>query len=180
MLHSVWHSAGGFPGSSADKESTCNAGDPGLIPGSGRSPGEGIGYPLQYSWASLVAQSVNNSPAMWETFSIPELGRSHGEVGKLPWRKEWLSNPVFWAGEFHGQRSLAGYSPWDYKESETTEWLSLSLYFQAGWQYTALTHSFPNFDPVHCSMSGSNCCFLTCIQVSQEAGKVVWYPCYGC
>ena len=46
----------GFPGSSAGKESACNAGDPGLIPGSGRSPGEGIGCPLQYSWASLVVQ----------------------------------------------------------------------------------------------------------------------------
>ena len=49
----------GFPGSSASKESTCNAGDPGSIPGLGRSPGEAIGYPLQYSWASLVAQAVN-------------------------------------------------------------------------------------------------------------------------
>ena len=49
----------GFPGSSAGKESSCNAGDPGLIPGSGRSAGEGIGYPLQYSWASLVAQMKN-------------------------------------------------------------------------------------------------------------------------
>ena len=36
-------------------------------------------------------------------------------------------------------------------------------------------YSFPNLEPVHCSMSGSNCCFLTCIQISQEAGKVVWY-----
>ena len=41
--------------------------------------------------------------------------------------------------------------------------------------YTALKYSFPNLEPVHCSMSGSNCCFLTCIQVCQEAGKVVWY-----
>ena len=53
-LHDVINS-GCFPYSSAGKESTCNAGDPGLIPGSERSPGEGIGYPLQYSWASLVA-----------------------------------------------------------------------------------------------------------------------------
>ena len=45
----------------------------------------------------------------------------------------------------------------------------------AGWQYTALTFSFPNFEPVHWSLSGSNCYFLTCIQVSQETGKVVWY-----
>ena len=44
-----------------------------------------------------------------------------------------------------------------------------------GWQYAALTYSFPNLELVHCSMSGSNCCFLTCIQISQEAGKVVWY-----
>ena len=58
---------GGFPGSSAGKESTCNAGDPGSIPGLGRSPGEGIGYPLHYSWASLMAQMVKNPPAMQET-----------------------------------------------------------------------------------------------------------------
>ena len=57
----------GFSGGSAGKESACNAGDPVLIPGSGRSPGEGIGYPLQYSWASLVAQMVKNPPAMGET-----------------------------------------------------------------------------------------------------------------
>ena len=46
----------GFPGSSVGKEAACNAGDPGSINASGRSPGEGIGYPLQYSWASLVVQ----------------------------------------------------------------------------------------------------------------------------
>ena len=56
-----------FPSSSVCKESTCNAGDPGLIPGLGRSAGEGIVYPLQYSWASLVAQLVKNLPAMQET-----------------------------------------------------------------------------------------------------------------
>ena len=58
----------GFPGSSVGKESTCNSGDPGLIPGSGRSTGEEIGYPLQYSSASLVAQLVKNPPAIWETW----------------------------------------------------------------------------------------------------------------
>ena len=56
-----------FPDSSVGKESACNAGDPGSIPGSGRSSGEGIDYPLQYSWASLVAQLVKNPPAMQET-----------------------------------------------------------------------------------------------------------------
>ena len=49
------------------KESSCNAGDPSSIPGSGRSTGEGIGYPLQYSWTSLMAQLVKNLPAMPET-----------------------------------------------------------------------------------------------------------------
>ena len=58
----------GLPGSSAGKESAFNAEDPGLISGSGRSPGEGIGYPLQYSQASLVAQSVKNPLAMQETW----------------------------------------------------------------------------------------------------------------
>ena len=57
----------GFSDSSVGKESTCNAGDPGLICGLGRYAGEQIGYPLQYSWASLVAQLVKNPPAMQET-----------------------------------------------------------------------------------------------------------------
>ena len=57
----------GFHDSSVGKESACKAGDPGLILGSGRSTGEGIGYPPQSSWASLVAQLVKNPPAIWET-----------------------------------------------------------------------------------------------------------------
>ena len=61
----------GFPDSSVGKESTCSAGDPGSIPGSGRSAGEGIGYPLQYSWASLVAQLLKNPLATWETWVQP-------------------------------------------------------------------------------------------------------------
>ena len=57
----------GFPASSVGKESPCNARDPGSIPGLGRSTGEGISYPPQYSWAFLVAQLVKNLPTMWET-----------------------------------------------------------------------------------------------------------------
>ena len=78
----------GFPDSSVGKESACNAGDPSLIPRLGRSAGEGIGYPLQYFWASLVAQMVKNPPAM--------LRRSRFDpwVGKIPWRKERLPTPV--------------------------------------------------------------------------------------
>ena len=81
------------PDSSVDKKSTCNAGDPSLIPGSGRSTGEGIGCPLQYSWVSLVAQLVKNLPAMQETWF-----RSLGWEDPSP--LEWA--PVFWPGEVHG------------------------------------------------------------------------------
>ena len=70
----------GFPGSSDGKESTSNAGDASSIPGLGRSPGEGIGYPLQYFWASPVAQMVENLPPMWvDRGLIPGLGRFPGE-----------------------------------------------------------------------------------------------------
>ena len=68
MLESIFVSIStskGFSGSSVGKESTCNAGGPGLIPGSRRSDGEGIGYAFLYSWASLVAYLVKNMPARW-------------------------------------------------------------------------------------------------------------------
>ena len=73
-----------LPDGSAGKESACNARDPGLIPGLGRSPGEGIGYPLQYSWAYLVAQLVNNLPAMWETWILSLGWDDLLEKGKTP------------------------------------------------------------------------------------------------
>ena len=57
----------------------------------------------------------------------------------------------------------------------TNSWTRLSNWSEVGWQYTALQYSFPNFEPVHCSMSCSNYCFLTCIRISQEAGNMVWY-----
>ena len=69
----VWHCYSGFPDSSVGKESTCNVGDLGSIPGSGRSTRERIGYPRQYSWASLVSQLVKNLPAMRETW-VQSLG----------------------------------------------------------------------------------------------------------
>ena len=70
--------------------------------------------------AFLAAQMVKNPLAVSET-RVQCLG------GEDPWRKEWLPTPVFLPGEFHGQRSLAGYSPWDHKESGTTEQLTLSI-----------------------------------------------------
>ena len=68
LIVNIWYVLKmGFPAGSAGKESACNAGGAGWIPGSGRSPGEEIGHPLQYSRASLVAQMVKNLPVMWET-----------------------------------------------------------------------------------------------------------------
>ena len=91
------------------KESTCNGGDPSLIPGSGRSPGEGIGYPLQYSWASLVAQLVKNLPAMQENW-VRSLSREDPlEKGK--------ANPL----QYSGLENSMNYSPWACKEPDTTE-----------------------------------------------------------
>ena len=102
-----------FPDSSVGKESACNALDLGSIPELGRSSGEEIGYPLQYSWVSFVAQLVKNPPAVWETW-VRSLGWED------PLEKIRLPTPVFWPGEFHGL-----YSPWGPKESDTTKRLSL-------------------------------------------------------
>ena len=86
-LHILSQLIQSFHGSSAGKESACSAGDPGLIPGLRRYPEEVIGYPLQYSWASLVAQMVKNPPGFdpW--------------VGKIPWRRAWQPTPEFLPGE---------------------------------------------------------------------------------
>ena len=81
----------GFPHSSVGKESTCDAGDPGSIPGLGRFTGEEIGYPLQYSWASLVAQLVKNPPAIWKTWV-----RSLGSEDALEKAKATHSSFLAW------------------------------------------------------------------------------------
>ena len=99
MLHFLIWCYEGFPGSSDGTESACDAGDPSSSPWSGRYPGEGIGYPLQYSWASLVTQTVKNRPAMWETW-VWSLGweDSPGGGHGNPLQYSCLENP-------HGQRS---------------------------------------------------------------------------
>ena len=93
----------GFLHSSVGKESACNARDPCSIPGSGRLPGEGIGYPLQYSWVSLVAQLVKNLPAMREI---------------RVWSPDW-KDPLEKGKATHSS-ILAWYSPWCHKESDAT------------------------------------------------------------
>ena len=101
---------GGFSGSSAGKESTCNAGDSSSIPGLGSSPGEGIAYALQYSWASLEAQTVKNPPAMWETW-----------VGKIPWRRPWEPTSVFFPRESPWPEEPGRLQFMGCKESDTIE-----------------------------------------------------------
>ena len=95
-------SGGDFPGSSVDKESSCSEGDPSSTPGWGRSAGEGIGYPLQYSWASPVAQLVKNPPVMQETW-VQSLGwedplekgiATHSSI--LAWRIPWTVQSIGW------------------------------------------------------------------------------------
>ena len=98
-----WPHSEGVPGSWAGKESACNAGDSSLIPGLGRSTGEGIGYPLQYSWASLVTQLVKKfTRNVGVLGSIPGLGRSPGEGNGYPLWYSDLENSM------------------DYTESDTT------------------------------------------------------------
>ena len=121
-----------FPGSSAGRKSACNAGDPSSISGSGRSPGEGIGYPLQYSWVPLVAQLVKNPPALWETWVRSLHWEDSLEKGTatytsiLAWR-------ISWTVQFRGC-----------KESDMTERLSLEqtlLLIQ--YLNSVATHFFP-------------------------------------
>ena len=86
---------GGFPVSSVGKKSACNGGDPRSIPGSERSAGEVIGYPLPYSWASLVAQLVKTSVCnAGDLGSIPGLGRSPGEGKGYPLQYSGLENSM--------------------------------------------------------------------------------------
>ena len=92
MIHNFYR----LYSSSVGKETACTAGDPSLILGSGRSTGEGIGYPLQYSWASLVAQLVKNLPANLDRDldSIPGLGRPPGEGKGSPLQYSGLENSM--------------------------------------------------------------------------------------
>ena len=105
----------GFPGSSAGKESACNAGDPGSIPGSRRATGEGIGYPLQYSWASLRVQLVKNLPTMQETWV-----RSLGWEDPLEKGKATHSSILAWR------------TPWLYRVGH--DWVTFSFHFQDEWK----------------------------------------------
>ena len=109
----------GFPDISVAKQSACNAGDSGSIPGSSRSPGEEIGYSLQYSWASLVAQLVKNPPVMKETW-----------VGSLGWGDSPRERKGYQL-QYSGLKNSMDY-PWGHKELDTTERLSVSQSVRQG------------------------------------------------
>ena len=113
ILHYLLFSTG-FPVAQMLKTLPGNAGDPSSIPGLGRSAREWISYPVQYSWASLVAQLVKNLSAMQETWV-----QSPGQEDPL--EKKLAIHPVFLPGKSHGQMRLVGYSPWGRKESDMTE-----------------------------------------------------------
>ena len=113
-------------------------------------------YKLSYIFgASLVAQ-MQRICLYWGRL------RFNPWVWKIPWRREWLHTPVFLLGEFHERRSLVGYNPWGHKESGTTEWLILSLFFtiyisvwfpfscQDGHTFTSHTHTL-QFSETDCS-----------------------------
>ena len=139
----------GFPGHSNGKESACNVGNPGLIPGWGRSSGEGNGKPLQCScleksmdrragWATvhgvekswtwlsditIIITGVNSGPGGKESACQCRRCRSHGFdpwVGKIPWRRKWKPTPVVLAWRIPWTEEPVGYSPWGHRESHTT------------------------------------------------------------
>ena len=97
-----------------------------------------IYFPSLLYWvgASLVAQIVKNLPEMWEIW-----------VGKILWKREWLHTLVFLPGEFHGQRSLAIYSPWGGKESDMTEWLHFHFHF-IPYKLDQLIRSIRRYSPI--------------------------------
>ena len=155
----------GFPCGSAGKESACTAGDLGLIPGLGRSPGEGKGYPFPVSrpgaFHGLYSSWGHKGSDTTETLSHAEYGGFPGGtcgkesscqcrrwrtqeldpwVGRVLWRRKWQSIPVFLPGKSHRKRIL-GYSPWGCKDSDTTERLNNSN--NNGWSNIA-----SNFLPV--------------------------------
>ena len=139
----------GFPGGSAGTESACNAGVLGSVPGLGRSPGEGKGYPLQYSglensmdyivhgvtksWTGLsdfhfhwnknlegFSSGVGSKESTCQCRRCKRCG-FNSWVGKISWRRKWQPTPVFLPGESQGWGSLVGCCQWGRTESDTTE-----------------------------------------------------------
>ena len=138
-----------FLHSSVGKESACNAGDPGSIPGSGRSAGEGIGYPFQYSWASLVVQPVKNLPVIRETW-VQSLGwedplekrkATHSSI--LVWRIPWAMKSM---GSYRVGHDQATFPSLPYVSSE------IFLKLEPQLPYLLLLQTSLFLISIHCSI----------------------------
>ena len=141
-----------FPDSSGGKESAYNARDPGSIPGLGRSPGKGIGYPLQYSWASLVAQLVKNLPAVLEGW-VQSLGwedplekgkatHSSGLKNSMDWTVHGVTKGRTWLSNFHFRHQVSHISHGTISKTfgyflKRKFWILLNCY---SFFFTKLTH----------------------------------------
>ena len=157
----------GFPGSSAGKESACNAGDPSSIPGSGRSPGEGRDYPLQYPCAFLVAQMVKNLPTIWETW-VWSLGWEDP-----PWRQAWEPT-LAWSG-MAKKRSLASLVTKCFQHCDPIVWRppgsSLHGIFQARiLEWIAISYSITGVYLLY------KCCVSVCYTAKPTGYTVFIYP----
>ena len=151
-----------FPESSVCKESACDAGDPSSIFGLRRSPGEGIGYPLQYSWASLVAQMEKNLPAMWENW-VPSLGwedplekamATHSSM--LAWGIPWIEEPA-WLQSMGSQRVRHG-------------WATNTLHCRGVWMQRRDTF----VQMIYCKRT-ENTKSTRISNVNWKDGKSIWY-----
>ena len=128
---------GSFPDSSVGKESAWNAGNPGSIPGSGRSTGKGVGYPFLCSWTSLVAQWYKKKKSTCQCRSeglIPGSGRSSGEGNVIPLQCSCLGNPMdrwVWLQSMRSQKSRT------WLNDQTTTTLLLLLFQFYRWRNRA-------------------------------------------
>ena len=125
-----------------------------------------------YIRASQMAQRLKRLPATWETW-VRSLSLKDPMEKEMPTHSSILAWRIPWREEPGRLQSMG-------LQRVGHDWAT-SLHFTlhrseiSGWQNTAWMYPFPNLEPVHCSMSGSNCCLLTCIQVAQQTGKMVWY-----
>jgi len=115
---------------------------------------------------------IGKDPDARKDWRQEEKGMTEDEI--VGWHHQLNRNEFEHApGDGERQGNLACCSPWGCKELDMTEQLNINN--KARWQFAALSYSFPSFETVNFSMSGSNCCFLTHMQVSQETSKMVWY-----
>ena len=170
----------GLPWWVTDKESACNAGDLRSIPGLGRSPGEGNGYPLQYSCLEnsldrgallgcggrATVSGITKSWDAWVTNTFTLFTLLENTVlpnSSSPWSRKWQPAPIFLPGKFHGQRCLVGYSPWscrvrhNWVTEQKQSVIKRPWFYSVSKLYLSLCHpmacNMPGFPVLHCLWS---------------------------